>query len=126
MRGAGLRVEARAPYRPKTTRADQAATPSPNLLAQAGAPMAPGTYLVSDIPYIEAGCTDNVIDEPGQTLNIVDHGTRTIINRVAQNAGDPNTEGDWNGHAKAGGLIIYDNVNDVYYLYVTPTVRKVL
>lgn len=52
MRGAGLRVEARAPYRPKTTQPDHAATPSPNLLAQADAPTAPGTHLVSDITYI--------------------------------------------------------------------------
>lgn len=52
VRGAGLRLEARAPYRPKTTQPDHAATPSPNLLAQVDAPAAPGTHLVSDITYI--------------------------------------------------------------------------
>ncbi len=52
MRAAGLRVRARSPYRPKTTRVDHAAAPSPNLLAQAAPAEAPGTYLVSDITYI--------------------------------------------------------------------------
>ena len=52
MRRAGLRVRARSPYRPKTTQADHAAAPAPNLLAQAGPPVAPGTHLVSDITYV--------------------------------------------------------------------------
>ena len=52
MRSAGLRVRARAPYRPKTTQADHAAAPSPNLLAQSQPAEKPGTHLVSDITYI--------------------------------------------------------------------------
>ena len=52
MRAAGLRVCARSPYRPKTTRVDHAAAPSPNLLAQAAPAARPGTHLVSDITYI--------------------------------------------------------------------------
>ena len=52
MQKAGLRVRARSPYRPKTTQVDPAAAPSPNLLAQADPPVAPGTHLVSDITYI--------------------------------------------------------------------------
>lgn len=52
MRSAGLRVQARAPYRPKTTQVDHAAAPSPNLLGQAGPAEKPGTHLVSDITYI--------------------------------------------------------------------------
>lgn len=52
MRGAGLRARPRKPYRPKTTRPDHAACPSPNLLAATTPPQAPGTHLVSDITYI--------------------------------------------------------------------------
>lgn len=52
MRRAGLRARPRKPFRPKTTRPDHAAHPSPNLLAKAGRPSAPGTHLVSDITYI--------------------------------------------------------------------------
>ena len=47
-----VRAQPRRPYRPKTTQPDHAAHPSPNLLAQAPAPTAPGTHLVSDITYI--------------------------------------------------------------------------
>ena len=52
MRSGGLRARPRKPFRPKTTRPDHAAHPSPNLLAKAEAPAAPGTHLVSDITYI--------------------------------------------------------------------------
>lgn len=52
MRSNRLRATPRKPFRPKTTRPDHAAHPSPNLLAKAGAPSAPGTHLVSDITYI--------------------------------------------------------------------------
>jgi putative transposase len=52
MRAHGLRAQPRKPYRPKTTRPDHAAHPSPNLLAEAPAATAPGTHLVSDITYI--------------------------------------------------------------------------
>ena len=52
MRSGGLRARPRKPFRPKTTRPDHAAHPSPNLLAKAEAPTAPGTHLVSDITYI--------------------------------------------------------------------------
>jgi transposase InsO family protein len=52
MRAQGLRAQPRKPFRPKTTRPDHAAHPSPNLLAEAPAATAPGTQLVSDITYI--------------------------------------------------------------------------
>jgi transposase InsO family protein len=52
MHALGLRARPRKPFRPKTTRPDHAAHPSPNLLARAGAPTAPGTHLLSDITYI--------------------------------------------------------------------------
>ena len=52
MRREGLQARPRKPFRPKTTRPDHAAHPSPNLLAQAGPPSAPGQQLVSDITYI--------------------------------------------------------------------------
>ena len=52
MRDHHLRARPRRPFRPKTTRPDHAACPSPNLLAAAPPPQAPGTHLVSDITYI--------------------------------------------------------------------------
>ena len=52
MRREGLRARPRKPFRPKTTCADHAAHPSPNLLAEAGPPTAPGDQIVSDITYI--------------------------------------------------------------------------
>lgn len=52
MRSAGLRARPRRPFRPKTTHPDHAAHPSPNLLAKAGPPTAPGTHIVSDLTYI--------------------------------------------------------------------------
>lgn len=52
MRQEGIRARPRRPYRPKTTQSDHAASPSPNLLAKAPKPEAPGEQLVSDITYI--------------------------------------------------------------------------
>jgi transposase InsO family protein len=52
MRLHGMRARPRRPFRPKTTSPDHAAHPSPNLLAQAGPPDAPGRQIVSDITYI--------------------------------------------------------------------------
>lgn len=52
MRAEGLRARPRKPFRPRTTRPDHAAHPSPNLLAQAAPPTAPGQQIVSDITYI--------------------------------------------------------------------------
>jgi len=52
MRREGLRATPRKPFRPKTTCPDHAAHPSPNLLAKAAPPTAPGTQVVSDITYI--------------------------------------------------------------------------
>jgi transposase InsO family protein len=54
MRIHGLRARPRRPYRPKTTRVDHAARPSPNLLtlAETPQPKAPGLQIVSDITYI--------------------------------------------------------------------------
>ena len=52
MHAEGLRARPRRPFRPKTTSADHAAHPSPNLLADRPAPTAPGQILVSDITYV--------------------------------------------------------------------------
>lgn len=52
MRNEGLRARPRRPFKPKTTRPDHAARPSPNLLAKAPPPEAPGAQVVSDITYI--------------------------------------------------------------------------
>jgi hypothetical protein len=52
MRAHGLRARSRRPFRPRTTRPDHAAHPSPNLLRKAAPPDAPGIQIVSDITYI--------------------------------------------------------------------------
>jgi putative transposase len=52
MRLNGMRARPRRPFRPKTTQPDHKTHPSPNLLSEAGPPLAPGAQLVSDITYI--------------------------------------------------------------------------
>ena len=52
MRQAGIRVRPRRAFRPRTTRRDHAASPSPNHLAAAPDAQRPGEQLVSDITYI--------------------------------------------------------------------------
>ena len=52
MRSAGLRARPRRAFRPRTTRTDNRACPSPNHLKDAGPPAGPGRQIVSDITYI--------------------------------------------------------------------------
>ncbi|WP_354586547.1 IS3 family transposase [Puniceicoccus vermicola] len=52
MRKEGLRGKLRRPWRPKTTKTDSKASPSPNLLKKEPAPTKPGEQLVADITYI--------------------------------------------------------------------------
>jgi len=52
MRQEGLQARARKPWRPKTTKTDSAARPSPNLLEKAPEPSSPGEQLVADITYV--------------------------------------------------------------------------
>ena len=61
---------------------------------------------------VAAGATDTRIDQPG--VIVLDSGTRTVINGVSTNAGDPNTTGNWNGVAKWAGLIINDTTDGVH------------
>ena len=55
MRSVGLRARPRRPFRPRTTRTDNRACPSPNHLKDAGPPAGPGRQIVSDITYIPTG-----------------------------------------------------------------------
>ena len=52
MRREGVRARPRQSFRPRTTCADHAAYPSPNLLAKAAAPTVPGRQVVTDITYL--------------------------------------------------------------------------
>lgn len=52
MRSEGIRARPKKAFRPKTTRPDHAAIPSPNLLVKADFPQRPGEQLVSDITYV--------------------------------------------------------------------------
>lgn len=55
MRSVGLRARPRRPFRPRTTRTDNRACPSPNHLKDVGPPAGPGRQIVSDITYIPTG-----------------------------------------------------------------------
>ena len=59
MREQGICVRSRRAFRPRTTQVDKSARITPNYLALAGAPNAPGQQLVSNITYLrknKAGC----------------------------------------------------------------------
>jgi hypothetical protein len=45
---------------------------------------------------------------------LTDNGTRTLRNRVGQNAGDPSSTGEWNGNGKEGITVVDTNNNNVY------------
>jgi hypothetical protein len=64
---------------------------------------------------IEAGANDTIVAWPG--AKIVDHGTRTVINNFAVNAGDPDMAGDWKNAPKYAGLTIRDTVGAHTWLY---------
>jgi hypothetical protein len=68
------------------------------------------------------GCTvyaDGVLrgDDNVGYGTFTDQGARNIINGMSKNAGDPNSTGNWNGHAKRDGLLIRDTSNNITYLY---------
>jgi len=42
--------------------------------------------------------------------------TRSLVNGVGQNAGDPNSAGDWNGYGEFG-ITVFDTSNDKFYSY---------
>jgi hypothetical protein len=65
---------------------------------------------------IEAGATDTVIVQR-TPLIVEDHGTRTTINGVGQNAGDPEVCGEWKEAAKSEGLILHDKLSGATYQY---------
>lgn len=52
----------------------------------------------------------------GNGTNIRDEGTRTVIEGLGKNAGDPSATGDWNGYGYEG-LIIRDTTNANTYIY---------
>ncbi|MGB7759255.1 MAG: hypothetical protein WBL61_05470 [Bryobacteraceae bacterium] len=70
---------------------------------------------------VMSGAADTQIRQTNATIS--DSGTRTVINGVSANAGDPNSSGNWNGAAKWAGLIINDTTDNVQWLYYTPTAR---
>ena len=65
---------------------------------------------------IEKGACDTVITQAGP-FSLVDEGTRTVVNGMGQNAGDPDMAGDWQGAEKPDGLFIHDRLNDQTWLY---------
>jgi hypothetical protein len=65
---------------------------------------------------IEVGSCDTVITQPGH-FTLVDEGTRTIVNGISKNEGDPDFSGDWKGRDKPDGLLIYDCLNNKPWKY---------
>ena len=68
---------------------------------------------------VDAGAEDTIISWPG--AKVVDHGTRTVINNFATNAGDPDATGPWKTAAKYTGLMIRDTVGLHTWLYTGST-----
>jgi hypothetical protein len=65
---------------------------------------------------IKPGVCDTTIIQQGQ-FTINDEGIRTIVNGISKNQGDPDHEGDWKGVIKSDGLVIYDSLKEITYLY---------
>lgn len=65
---------------------------------------------------IEKGACDTTIVQPA-AFSLADEGTRTVVNGLSKNEGDPDLTGDWKGIHKPDGLMIYDFLNDTTWLY---------
>lgn len=61
---------------------------------------------------------------PMANLGALGTGTRTVVNGLSENAGDPSVTGDWFGtsvRAYRTGVTVYDSENDEYYHALHPT-----
>lgn len=84
-----------------------------------------GDYnVVSDVISINSGfeelqveteATDNTISTNRHGA-VLDEGTRTVLDGLGTNAGDPGTGGDWNGNGYEG-VIVRDTSNNNTYIY---------
>jgi hypothetical protein len=68
---------------------------------------------------IVSGQTDTIISDPGASY-LDESNVRTVFNNTTQNAGDPDSTGNWNGHEKWAGLEVDDTVNGVTWRYTNP------
>lgn len=72
---------------------------------------------------VNVECTSNALEtviRQNWVLSLTDNGTRTVVNNMGTNAGDPNTTGDWNitlGDSRQG-LHVYDTTNNAMYAAV--------
>ncbi len=64
---------------------------------------------------VDEGALDTVIDWPG--VRIIDNGSRTVINHLAMNPGDPDTTEPWKSGPKYPGLMIRDTLQGRTWLY---------
>lgn len=71
---------------------------------------------------IGAGATNNNIW--GTWSSLSDSGTRTLINGVGTNNGDPSSAGDWNGNGREGA-IVWDTNTWAAYQYVSGAWRTI-
>lgn len=66
--------------------------------------------------------TESVLDNVANVsyANVTDEGTRTLVNRWGTNDGDPDFEGEWNGHAGYAGSMnatVWDTSTDPWTAY---------
>jgi hypothetical protein len=78
------------------------------------------TFDTVDTAIAVAGVENTITDCTFRNCGtaVLDTGTRTLVNRRGENAGDPNSRGDWQGHADYAYLhnaSVYDILNDCWY-----------
>lgn len=67
---------------------------------------------------LDTDCADVKIWQPNLTWSdISDSGTRTVLNGIGKNAGDPSSAGDWNGNG-VEGVVVRDTSNTDLYQYI--------
>lgn len=71
----------------------------------------------SDGARVDSGATDNRLYGDLNWSGMNNSGTRTTINDLGLNAGDPSSTGDWNGNGYEG-VVVKDTTNGPTYKYV--------
>lgn len=68
--------------------------------------------------------TNTRVYDPNLEWSDINVGTRTTLNDVGRNSGDPRSTGQWNGNGYSG-LVVEDVSNNDYYKYITGTWRQI-
>ena len=65
---------------------------------------------------ITSNCFGAKVQIPDNSVTLNDNGVRTVMNGWGENAGDPNTTGDWNGSGYEGAAVV-DTANSARYVF---------